>query len=154
LRSLIFPSFLTVNRSLKIGDDVKFKEFVYYILQEARRGQQHLDMHWRPQYDLCRPCQINYDFIGHYETLHQDAQHVLRLISHRRLTNNTDPVQFPAADLDSRNRNSREFLRKCYDELSTKILLSLLQLYKTDYEFFGYEIPDIIRQRLNSQATL
>jgi len=146
-------NYCVVTRSVTIGNEVKFDEFVQYVLQEAGRvGQQHLDMHWRPQYNLCRPCQINYDFIGHYETFHQDAQHVLRLISHRRLlTNNTaDAVQFPATDLDSRNRNSREFLRKFYGEIPSYIIRRLLQVYKKDYEIFGYEIPDtIVRENLN-----
>ena len=126
---------------------MKFEEFVRYVLQEARHGHQRLDHQWRPQYNLCQPCHINYDFIGHYETLHQDAEHVLRQIS--RLSNNTD-VQFPATDLDNRNRNSHEFLRNFYGEVSSKMLFSLQQLYKRDYEVFGYNITDrdIVRRRL------
>jgi len=137
-----------VYRSLKTGDDVKFEEFVQYVLQEARQGQEHLDNHWRPQYSLCQPCHINYDFIGHYETLHEDAEHVLRQIS--RLSNNTD-VKFPATDVDSRNRKRREFPWKFYEEISTKNLFLLLQLYKKDYEVFGYRIPDVVRRKLNIQ---
>jgi len=85
------------------GSEVKFEEFVQHVLLESRLGKQYLDHHWRPQYNLCRPCHIKYDFIGHYETLHQDAEHVLRQIS--RLSNNTADVQFPATDIDNRNRN-------------------------------------------------
>jgi len=125
------------------GHDVTFKEFVQYVLETARRGYEHIDHHWRPQYNLCHPCHIKYDFIGHYETLHQDAEHVLRQIS--RLSNNTD-VQFPATDLDSRNRNSRGFLRKFYGDISSEDLRGLLQLYKSDYEIFGYDVPDIVRR--------
>jgi len=131
------------------GDDVKFEEFVQYILRQAQDGQEHLDNHWRPQYNLCQPCHINYDFIGHYETLRQDAEYVLRQIS--RLSNNTD-VKFPAADLNSRNRNSHEFVRKFYDNVSSYHLLRLLQMYKRDYELFGYEFPDILQQKLNIQS--
>jgi len=129
-----------------MANDVKFEEFVEYVLLQARK---QLDTHWRPQYNLCQPCHIDYDFIGHYETLHQDAEHVLRLISRRRLTNNTDPVQFPAADADSRNRNSREFLRKYYGKISTKNVRKLLQLYQKDYEVFGFQIPSIVRQKFD-----
>ena len=128
---------------------MKFEEFVQYTLQEARHGYHRVDHHWRPQYNLCQPCHINYDFIGHYETLHQDAEHVLRQIS--RLSNNTADVQFPATDLDNRNRNSHEFLRKFYGEVSAKIVFALLQLYKRDYEVFGYNVTDIVRRNLNLQ---
>jgi len=119
---------------------VKFKEFVQHVLVESHRGKQYLDTHWRPQYNLCQPCHIKYDFIGHYETLHQDAEHVLRQIS--RLTNNTD-VQFPARDIDNRNRNSHELLRKFYGEISAKNIQALVHLYKRDYEVFGFNIPDM-----------
>jgi len=128
---------------------MKFEEFVQYILRQAPEGQEYLDNHWRPQYNLCQPCHINYDFIGHYETLRQDAEYVLRQIS--RLSNNID-VKFPATDLNSRNRNSHEFLRKFYDNVSSYDLLRLLQIYKRDYESFGYEFPDIVQQKLNIQS--
>ena len=124
---------------------MKFEEFVQHVLYEAVPGKEFIDHHWKPQYNLCQPCHIKYDFIGHYETLHRDAEHVLRHIS--RLSNNTD-VQFPAADLDSRNRNSREFLTKFYGDISSKTLRSLFQLYKRDYEVFGFKIPNIIRQKM------
>ena len=125
---------------------MKFEEFVQHVLVESRVGKQYLDMHWRPQYNLCQPCHIDYDFIGHYETLHQDAGHVLRQIS--RLSNNTD-VQFPATDLDNRNRNSHEMLRKFYGDISAYHILRLVQLYKRDYRIFGYEFPDVFHQRFN-----
>jgi len=130
---------------------VKFEEFVQHVLVESRVGKQYLDMHWRPQYNLCQPCHIDYDFIGHYETLHQDAGHVLRQIS--RLSNNTD-VQFPATDIDNRNRNSHELLRKFYGEISSENIQALLQLYKTDYEVFGFNIPDVVRRKLNLTSAL
>ena len=136
---------LLVSRSLATGDDVKFEEFVQYVLHEARERQDRLDHHWRPQYNLCQPCHINYDFIGHYETLRQDAEHVLRQIS--RHSNNAD-VQFPATDLDSRNRNSQEFLQKFYGNVPTNSIRRLLQLYKRDYDIFGFKFPDIVLRKL------
>jgi len=136
-------------RSLKTGDDVKFEEFVQYVVLESSLGEERLDHHWKPQYSICLPCHIQYDFIGNYETLHDDAKHVLRQIS--RVSNNTG-VQFPAKDLDSRNRNSHELLRKFYGNVSTKNIVRLLRLYKRDYDAFGYKIPDIFLQRLNNQS--
>jgi len=143
-----------VYRSLKsYGDDVRFEEFVQYVLQEARRGPYQLDHHWRPQYQLCRPCHLNYDFVGHYETLGPDAAHVLQEIARRRHRNTTDTgVRFPAADLDSRNRNSGGLLRKFYANVSTHNVRRLLRLYRRDYETFGYEIPHEIRRKLNIKS--
>ena len=137
-----------ISRSM-IGDDVKFEEFIYFVLQQSRLGPEHLDVHWMPQYNLCQPCHIKYDFLGHYETLHHDAEHVLRQIS--RLSNTTD-VHFPAADVDSRNRNSGEFLRKFYGNVSTHDIFRLLQLYKKDYDVFDYKFPEIVRRKLSLQS--
>ena len=137
---------VVVFRSLETGDDLKFEEFVQYVLQEARRGAQHLDMHWRPQYNHCYPCHIKYDFIGHYETLREDSEHVLRQITHD--TNYTD-VHFPATDIDNRHRNSHEFLQQFYANVSASDIRGLLQLYKKDYDVFGFKYPDIVRQKLN-----
>lgn len=124
---------------------MRFEEFVQYVLHVARHTNRRLDHHWRPQYELCQPCHMNYDFIGHYETIADDAARVLR-----RIANNTDAdVRFPATDPDSRNRNSREVLRKFYANVSVRNVLRLLQLYKKDYETFGYDIPDEIRRKVN-----
>lgn len=139
------------SRSLNSGDDVKFEEFVQYVLQEALHGHQQMDNNWRPQYEICEPCHVKYDFIGHYETIRRDAEHVLRQIA--RPGNNTD-VQFPATDLDSRNQNSRGFLRKFYASVSPHNIFRLLQLYRRDYETFGYEIPCEIRRKLHIKSKI
>ena len=104
-----------------------------------------------PQYNLCAPCHINYDFIGHYETLQHDAEHVLRHIT--RYSNNTN-VQFPASDINSPKRNSREFLQKFYGEVSANNVRRLLQLYKKDFHVFGYKVPDNLNATTNFSSTL
>jgi len=131
-----------ISRSLNTGEDVKFEEFVQFVLQEANLGAEHLDYHWIPQHNLCHPCHVKYDFVGHYETLVQDAEHVLSQISRR--SNNTD-VHFPATDVDSRNRKSGKFLRKFYGNIPPHNIRRLLQLYKRDYEVFGYKYPNVFR---------
>ena len=125
---------------------MKFEEFVQYVLKQGRDRTDHLEIHWRPQYNLCDPCHIKYDFIGHYETLQHDAEHVLRQIT--RYSNNTD-VHFPATDVDNRNRNSHEFLQQFYANVSSSDIRGLLQLYKKDYDVFGFKVPEIVRQKLN-----
>lgn len=136
------------------GDDVKFEEFVQYVTEEAILGVYQLDHHWRPQYHMCLPCHVNYDFIGHYETLNSDAEYVLAQITRSAGANHStaDAVRFPYADVDSRNRNSHEFLQKFYGNVSSYSILRLLRLYKTDYEVFDYDIPVEILRILNIQS--
>ena len=110
----------------------------------------HFNIHWRPQYNLCDPCHIKYDFIGHYETLQHDAEHVLRQIT--RYSNNTH-VQFPATDADNPHRNSHDLLRKSYAKVSRTNIRRLLRLYKKDYEVFGYKVPLAVRRMLGDQTS-
>ena len=142
------PVFRMNFRSLASGDDVKFEEFVQFVLQEASLGSRHLDQHWRPQYDICLPCHIDYDFVGHYETLATDADYVVRRIANRSSAAAATAVRFPFSDVDSRNRNSRHFLRKFYANVSAHNVARLLRLYQRDSQVFGYEVPAEIRRKL------
>merc|ERR1712183_505427 len=47
----------------------RFSEFINYILD---RDLRYDDEHWSPFFKECTPCHINYNFIGHFETLYWD----------------------------------------------------------------------------------
>ena len=66
------------TEALNEGSDVTFQEFVRYILDERTRTIRPFNEHWRPLHQLCYPCYIKYDFIGKFETLHEDAKYVLK----------------------------------------------------------------------------
>ena len=108
-----------------------------YVLWERERGE--VDVHWRPQYDICRPCHIRYDYIGRYETMRDDAKDLLRNIA--------ADVQFPLGDFDSRIPNSNKYL-KLFENVPVSDIRRILDFYRNDYGVFGYEIPDTIRRRL------
>jgi len=65
--------------------DVTFLEFVQYVIRE-KYSKKRRDIHWMPQYKHCNPCLIKYDFIGRYETLEEDAKHVLAKVTAPRRT--------------------------------------------------------------------
>ena len=69
------------NASLK-RYNVTFAEFVRYVLDQHAAGQV-LDRHWIPQNELCRVCELRWDFIGHHETLHDDADYVVSKLKSR-----------------------------------------------------------------------
>lgn len=92
------------------------------------------DNHWRPEADLCHPCYIRYDFIGHYETLYDDAQFVLNKLGV------SDRVQFPNSDPDNRwKTKTSEVAAKILAEISDEDLKRVRQLYDKDFKLFGYE---------------
>ena len=106
-----------------------------------RNHKHQVDVHWRPQYDVCRPCHIGYDYLGYYETMHEDANDVFRKIA-------AGPdVRFPSGDFDSRLPNSSKYL-ELFDSVPVDDVRRIVEFYRRDYDVFGYEIPEIIRRRL------
>jgi Sulfotransferase family len=128
--------------SLKRGHDVTLAEYVRFLLDpsmsRATRAER-TDIHWATQTDLCRPCSIDYDFIGHYETLDDDADFVVQQL-------NLDPkAQFPHQyDADGKPKKSRhstvsdDDFREAFAEVPPEDLAALKQLYANDYKLFGY----------------
>ena len=59
-------------------DHVTFNEFVKYLI--GLSPMEKPDIHWDQQYNICSPCDINYDFIGKYETLKSDVERALGIM--------------------------------------------------------------------------
>ncbi|KAI0226987.1 Carbohydrate sulfotransferase 11, partial [Lamellibrachia satsuma] len=125
------------EQSLQRGDDVTFNEFVQYILDPQTTQSIAFNAHWRQYYKLCRPCIVNYDYIGKYETLAYDVRNVLRKL-------NVSNIRFPASV--SSGRRTADLVKSVYANISTEELHSLWKLYAVDFEMFGYKYPDFSRR--------
>ena len=122
-----------LSRYRKTGDSsgsLKFSEFARFLLDEKSRRRKELDRHWRPQWELCLPCDIAYDFIGHYETLYDDATAVLSRIGIKS-------DLFPRDNATWRRAAAR--LNETMSVLTTDIIDQLKELYAGDFELFGYQ---------------
>ena len=64
--------------ALREGDDVTFQEFVRYLIDPRTRKKVPFDNHWQPFYELCHPCFVKYDFIGKFETFHDDGEYIIK----------------------------------------------------------------------------
>jgi len=134
-----------VASSPEFTRNVTFDEFVRYVLWEVEHKAQ-VDPHWRPQYDVCRPCHIKYDYLGYYETMHDDAKDVLRKITAK------STIQFPPGDFDSQVPNSSEYL-ELFQNVTVGDIRRILDFYENDYKLFGYKIPDAIRSKLDDEIS-
>jgi hypothetical protein len=129
---------------------VQFDEFVRYIVDPANKPSD-FNFHWRPQFDLCLPCRINYDFVGHLETLQTDAHAVLT-----RLGPPASHVQFPTVDPDNVHGSHRVTatavasaghctnwtarLKRKYASVSNNDIERLKTVvYANDMKVFGYD---------------
>jgi len=119
-------------RSPPSAGPVTFNEFVQYVLDPAVQ-ERPVEPHWRPSYQLCQPCQIHYDFIGHYETLKDDADYVLRKIGL------LDKISFEYENPKRRGNSSRYM--SYFTDVPPKRLEQLYQHFRIDFDLFGYRWP-------------
>ncbi|XP_013383507.1 carbohydrate sulfotransferase 11-like [Lingula anatina] len=119
--------------SLKKGNDVTFEEFIRY-LTDAKKSSEQLNEHWRPFYRLCHPCVIQYDIIGKYETLADDADYILRMVGLDDIL--SFPTMPPRTGLSTKERTLTMF-----QNLSPIDIHNLWELFSVDFALFGYEYP-------------
>ncbi|XP_046406086.1 carbohydrate sulfotransferase 11-like [Ischnura elegans] len=118
--------------SLIKGDDVTFKEFVAYLTSPENAFNEH----WKPIFDLCHLCLIDYDIIGKYETLYEDADFILKQIGQSHII-------FPHAKKPSRTKSKA---KDYYSTLSQKAISDLYNIYKMDFELFEYTLHDFLSE--------
>lgn len=116
---------------------VKFKEFIQYFSNNMSRNQ-----HWRQYEKLCHPCVIDYDLIGHLETLKEDAALFLKMagIDSR--------VTFPPIH---KSTGPSEVL-KYYSRVPPKYISRLGEQYRDDFEMFGYEYLGPVKKLLKQSS--
>lgn len=61
---------------VKCDEAVTFAEFVEYFLNSEQTNDRK-DMHFSSNFDHCRPCELDYDYIGKLETFEEDTTYLL-----------------------------------------------------------------------------
>ncbi|XP_041453477.1 carbohydrate sulfotransferase 12-like [Lytechinus variegatus] len=114
-----------------------FEEFVRYTIATKKPNE-----HWMNQFQLCHPCQVDFDFIGKYETMHEDVEDFL-------ISKTSDSLlKFPESDPSKpRTRSSNdENMVKYYSSLPDDVFVNLVHSLYRDLRVFGYSIPEVIRR--------
>lgn len=127
------------------GEGVTWSEFSKYLLspQVRKRYESGADVHrkdhWDVQTSICSPCDVNYDFIGHLETIDEDAIYLLR---HWGVQ---EKVKYLPSDT-SRPTNSTDqtILNRNFGLLTTQQRERLYNMFTEDYAAFGYEKPSFM----------
>jgi len=116
--------------------NITFVEFAEYVVQRWS-SRKPLDSHWRPQHQICQPCYINYNFIGRFENLDEDAKYVLAKLT--ATGGEGSNVSFPYKNAFDKSVPLSQRLKHFYSELSKDVVRKLVHMYKFDYELFGYD---------------
>nr|XP_061814961.1 carbohydrate sulfotransferase 12-like [Nerophis lumbriciformis]XP_061814962.1 carbohydrate sulfotransferase 12-like [Nerophis lumbriciformis] len=123
---------LNVEETYVSGIQPTFYNFVQYLLDPRTTETNPFEPHWRQMHRLCQPCFIEYDFIGHQETLQED---VLQLITSLNLQ---ELLKFPSA---YQNVTYLASLSEWFKAVPLEDRRRLYKLYEKDYKLFGYKIP-------------
>lgn len=115
------------RKSLETGTDVKFEEFVKYVLDG------HMDPHWIPASTRCQPCHIDYDYYAATETADEDSVPILLAIGAPH------SLHLPHSNEQKRPWNKTHY----FSLLSRQSVERILKLYEDDFLLFGYDIPDV-----------
>ena len=119
-------------------NNVTFTEFLTYLLSD--RNPMIRDGHWKQAQKLCFPCAFDFDFIGHFETLQEDADYLLSK------TGFNDRVKFPVVRT---SQVSSDFL-EYYSEVPKEIIFKLGEAFRSDFEMFGYAFPGPLKSLLKN----
>uniref|UniRef100_A0A4X1VNU8 Carbohydrate sulfotransferase n=2 Tax=Sus scrofa TaxID=9823 RepID=A0A4X1VNU8_PIG len=123
------------EEALNNGSGVKFKEFIHYLLDSHRPVG--MDIHWEKVNKLCYPCLINYDFVGKFETLEDDANYFLQLIGAPK------ELKFPNFKdrHSSDKRTNAQVVRQYLKDLTRTERQLTYDFYYLDYLMFNYTTP-------------
>ncbi|XP_006835102.1 PREDICTED: carbohydrate sulfotransferase 9 [Chrysochloris asiatica] len=123
------------EEALNNGSGVKFREFIHYLLDSHRPVG--MDIHWEKVSKLCYPCLINYDFVGKFETLEDDANYFLQLIGAPK------ELKFPNFKdrHSSDERTNVQVVRQYLKDLTRTERQLIYDFYYLDYLMFNYTMP-------------
>ncbi|CAL1548735.1 unnamed protein product [Lymnaea stagnalis] len=128
------------DKEIKDGSDVRFPEFVKYIIDNEHDGVTSLNEHWEQYYKQCHPCLVDYDFVGTYEDVERDTDQVLAKVNGKKLFK-------PPYVWDTKPLPQKDLL-KVFGEVSAQELNNLYKVYAADYTLFGYECPEFMHTLL------
>ncbi|CAG5120380.1 unnamed protein product, partial [Candidula unifasciata] len=127
------------NSTLRGG--VTFEEFVKYLVDPAQIIP--TNPHWQPFYELCRPCEMMYDFVGKLSTFNEDTRYILKINKLEKL------VEFPKTpDSPHTLHKTDTLLNSYYSKIPKELLRKLYNVYYPDYVLFDFNIPPAIQKLL------
>ncbi|KAG7509010.1 carbohydrate sulfotransferase 12-like [Solea senegalensis] len=129
--------------ALASGIRVSFDNFVQYLL-DPRMANVSPDEHWNQMNNLCHPCHMQYDFIGHQETMDDDIKDLLEILMLK------DEIQVYQAFPKMTTSDS---MATWFKVLPLNAIRALYQHYEIDYKLFGYREPSELWNGTNISKT-
>ncbi|XP_017891132.1 carbohydrate sulfotransferase 11 [Ceratina calcarata] len=113
-----------------------FEEFVRWLLCQWKAGNE-LDMHWTPIVTFCTPCQVRFDVIAKFETLHEDQDYLIK----RAQVGN---IIKPEWKNPTRGVQTKDVIKNYFAQLSKLQINDLYEMFRYDFVLFDYSPDDYI----------
>ncbi len=124
--------------------NISFATFLNAIITDLLQNRS-VNEHWRPFYQLCSPCIINYDYIGTINNMVHDAEFIVKNMLHKtsNISSLFNPLNGPSAQRHHVNTSKRAW--QAYAKVSSEIRHKVCKAYHADFTLFGYDchiVPD------------
>ncbi|CAH1256532.1 CHST11 [Branchiostoma lanceolatum] len=112
--------------------NVTFAEFVRGLLTGEER---YFNIHWQPQHLICHPCKIQYDYIGHLETMHDDVKYIM---------SKTGIIEKVAPPKQSARRAVNN-MATMYADIPLDHIRQLGRMFAFDYTGYSFHFEETVR---------
>lgn len=110
-----------------------FKEFLIYFVDSFDTNS-YMNEHFVPAHLLCHPCEIQFDYIGKYETINQDASYIFDKLK--------IDIEFPGKNDNYSSVSTAAVAEEYYRPVPSHVLKHVMRILWRDYTLFGYAVPD------------
>jgi len=129
------------NRTEQFTDyDVEsFHRFLAYLNARGAEAGASGDIgirvrHWTRYFDICRVCDVNWDFVGKVESIVEDAAYMLKEVNLSHI------VEYPYY----RKATDTSMIKKYFTGLTKEGMERLYETFKLDFDLFQYAVPDYV----------
>ena len=137
------------GRGKNSEEEIKFKDFVDFILNDGAGDTEHLDTY----YHHCDMCRLRYDLIGKFESFANDTKYILlKSGAHETLasSNAADDRQLSWFTKRPYSSTNLETALPFFRELQKETILKLYLRYEMDFEMFGYDAEPFYEEGIAS----
>ncbi|XP_028167073.1 carbohydrate sulfotransferase 11-like [Ostrinia nubilalis] len=134
------------DKATKIFGPIKsigptFYEFIAYLT--SKKNRMNFDEHWKPYYQFCTPCGVNFSVVAKVETLSRDSAYVIQQLGlgpvlGKKVSDEKTRLRI-YLNKSKDGRNTTALLKHYYSQIDNKMLDDLLKIYGLDFEMFGYD---------------
>ncbi|XP_019614376.1 PREDICTED: carbohydrate sulfotransferase 12-like [Branchiostoma belcheri] len=138
------------NKSNNVKDEgtfnvtkrVSFRDFLFSVSKRIIIDNEH----WMSFSRLCLPCQIDYDFIAHMDTVASDVR---LFVKKYNITANEEVLP----EQRRRHVHDDNVFNKIYAQVPIEEILPLRETFQEDFDMFGYSFEQDLIKILQGKST-